>query len=52
VVFVAPDQPPEDRQLGEQAFDEALVAALDNQDRAGAAQLAPGVVEARLRRVW
>ena len=35
MLLVVHDQPPEDRQPGEQAFDEALVAALDNQNRAG-----------------
>ena len=51
MVLVAPDQPPGDRQPGEQAFDEALVAALANQDRAGAAPPAPGVVAACIRQV-
>jgi hypothetical protein len=51
VALVAHDQPPGVRQLGEQAFEEALVAALDNQDRAGAAPPAPGVVEGCIRQV-
>ena len=52
MVFVASDQPPEDRQPGGQAIDEALVAALDKQNRAGVAPPAPGVVEAHIRQGW
>jgi hypothetical protein len=52
VLLVAHDRRPEDRQAGEQAIDEALVAALDKQNRAGVAPPAAGVVEARIRQVW
>ena len=52
MVLVAHDRLPEDRQPGEQAIDEALVAALDKQNRVGVAPPAPGVVEAHLRQVW
>jgi hypothetical protein len=51
VVLVAHDRLPEDRQAGEPAIDDALVAALDKQNRAGVAPPTPGVVEARIRQV-
>jgi hypothetical protein len=52
VLLVAHDRLPEDRQPGEPEIDEALVAALDKQNRAGVAPPTSGVVEARIRQVW
>ena len=51
MLLVAHDRLPEDRQPSEPAIDEALVSALDKQNRAGVVPPTPGVVEAHLRQV-